>query len=222
MGQANPKQPKPDPQQQPLQKPRQRPPASPPQREQDPQQQPLQKPQQRPQRTTEHRGFIQPLCQCTTCGILLVVSFWATLSRLRTQLPQAEAWDEAWMWKQTECSVLHKGVACITGMDHPGSIACSGHQSSWLSAPKEVNAVCPGRYWCGEEGELCNCTGLVTYATNLFNGFQYTYDTSQLREFSVTARGSVVCGNDTAGHKLPDPEFGAKKSCWWQWTCPGS
>jgi len=146
---------------------------------------------------------------------MLVISSLCTVTRLRSQLPQAQKWEEAWMWKEGECSVLNTGVACITGIDFPGSTACSGHQSSRFQASLQTNAVCPGSYWCSEEGELCSCTGQVTYATKLFNGHQYTYNTDEHREFSVTAaQGFVTCGNNTAGQKLRDPAPGKKKNCW--------
>ena len=32
----------------------------------------------------------------------------------------------------------------------------------------------PGTYWCAKEGDMCNCTGEITYSPELFDGYVYT------------------------------------------------
>eukprot|EP00931_Biecheleriopsis_adriatica_P056460 TRINITY_DN33451_c0_g1_i1.p1 TRINITY_DN33451_c0_g1~~TRINITY_DN33451_c0_g1_i1.p1 ORF type:complete len:421 (+),score=53.46 TRINITY_DN33451_c0_g1_i1:45-1307(+) len=163
-----------------------------------------------------HKLMIGLLC-CTGVGLFCVISSGVGLKVLNDEIDQAKKWDGIWLWEQVECTVLSTGVSCV---DEESGSTCAGYPAGKVPSGQpmvfltEAIAACPGSYWCAKEGDMCNCTGQVTYATELFNGERYTYTAAQSREFSSEAHGLVQCGLDGNGRKFRDPAPGRTKHCW--------
>ena len=62
----------------------------------------------------------------------------------------------------------------------------------------------PGTYWCAKEGDMCTCTGEITFSPELFDGYVYTVpeaeqaykDTQRIREnlsFVFSSILSIPC-----------------------------
>jgi len=132
---------------------------------------------------------------------------------------EAEAWDVQTAWRQTQCRVLAAGVSCTDTGIHVISSICDGYKAGAMpnqSVPvflTEQIAVCPGTYWCAKEGNMCNCTGEITYSPMLFDGYVYTVPEAE-QSYKVMSHGMWKCGTDQSGVQYKvDPAPWHPKHC---------
>lgn len=151
------------------------------------------------------------------CLFLVAMSLWKVKS-VWEELGRVEAWEAPQAWHPAACKVVSAGVACV---EEATKSTCGGYGSKGSSHHivdgssvfhyRDI-AVCPGTYWCAKEGEQCTCGGEVAYATELFDGIQYTEVDP---EFRWNASGTLTCGTDQNGEPFKrDPAPSRVKHCW--------
>ncbi|CAE7877458.1 unnamed protein product [Symbiodinium necroappetens] len=135
----------------------------------------------------------------------------------RAFLQKARAWETLPAWQLAHCDVLAAGVSCV---DHWDKSTCFGYVAGKMPSGQppvfltEEVAVCPGTYWCATDGEMCDCRGEITFATELFNGEVYTMPEPE-RAYKVVSTGKWRCGTDQSGQPYQvDPAKWRNKHCW--------
>jgi len=62
---------------------------------------------------------------------------------------------------------------------------------------------------------MCSCDGMITYATHLFNGYEYGMPETDMTYRRMSPGVSVRCGTDALNQPyVVDPAPGAVKHCW--------
>eukprot|EP00747_Dinoflagellata_sp_TGD_P147001 gnl/TRDRNA2_/TRDRNA2_176751_c0_seq1.p1 gnl/TRDRNA2_/TRDRNA2_176751_c0~~gnl/TRDRNA2_/TRDRNA2_176751_c0_seq1.p1 ORF type:complete len:430 (-),score=39.07 gnl/TRDRNA2_/TRDRNA2_176751_c0_seq1:102-1391(-) len=164
------------------------------------------------------KKIILGICVMTVVALITLACLYKSKTDLQYEVQRAHAWEAPWQWHQETCTVLSAGVACV---EKDTGSTCGGYPSGAYSMPDaqpfvfktEAIATCPGTYWCAKEGEICKCVGKVTYASELFDGMEYSVDDAD-HEYVMNADGEVHCGHDEAGNPLRDPAPYMIKHCW--------
>jgi len=138
---------------------------------------------------------------CLCCLFILNIGLGFAFFSAGIFVKKTEAWDVQTAWRQTQCKVLAAGVSCT---DEESRSTCGGYKAGAMpnqSVPvflTEQIAVCPGTYWCAKEGDMCNCTGEITYSPELFDGYVYTVPEAE-QAYKVMSNGMWKCGTDQSG-----------------------
>jgi len=138
---------------------------------------------------------------CGCCCLVLNLGLGFGMVMTGNFVRRAEAWELQTAWRQTQCKVLAAGVSCT---DDESRTTCGGYKAGVMpnqSVPvflTEQIAVCPGTYWCAKEGDMCNCTGEITYSPELFDGYVYTVPEAE-QAYKVKSDGMWKCGTDQSG-----------------------
>eukprot|EP00931_Biecheleriopsis_adriatica_P074467 TRINITY_DN48518_c0_g1_i1.p1 TRINITY_DN48518_c0_g1~~TRINITY_DN48518_c0_g1_i1.p1 ORF type:complete len:422 (+),score=49.53 TRINITY_DN48518_c0_g1_i1:66-1268(+) len=135
--------------------------------------------------------------------------------KLQSEVDRIHDWEDPQVWRSSACNVLTAGVSCVE--DDTGSTCHGlGRNISEMTVVNDVPifdwqdlSVCPGTYWCAVEGERCTCDGIVTYATELFNGKEFF----EHLDFSHRVSGTIKCGTDKFGKAYADPAPYHSKFC---------
>ena len=93
-------------------------------------------------------------------------------------------------WHDMEDSTAWNRIGWQSSLLQLSSRLCQWEKQRMQDSFRPSNAAPAGTYWCAKEGDMCNCTGEITYSPELFDGYVYTVpeaeqaykDTQRIRE----------------------------------------